>query len=105
VPREQAIAARRGTETTRSFVGDNRRSGVGDIAVGDAVKAKQAFKEKETKKEIPLKDKILLGPIDKYRKYNRFPWKFLLHIIMIIMTTFQVLYVCNYSSDYAYNAR
>lgn len=76
--------------------------------VGDAVKAKiEANKtaEKQKKQEIPLVDKILLGPIDKYRKYNRFPWKFLLHIIMIIITTFQVLYVTTYSSNFAYNAR
>ncbi|MFO0118467.1 MAG: hypothetical protein ACK521_12930 [bacterium] len=38
--------------------------------------------------EMPIKDKILLGPIEKYRKYNRFPWKFLFHIIMLVMTTF-----------------
>ena len=24
---------------------------------------------------IPLRDKIEMGPIDKYRYYNRFPWK------------------------------
>lgn len=47
-------------------------------------------------KDIPIRDKILLGPIDKYRKYNNFPWKFLLHILMIIATTFQVIYVVQF---------
>ena len=45
-------------------------------------------KEKTRYDEIPIKDKILLGPIDKYRKYNRFPWKYLFHIVVVVMTTF-----------------
>lgn len=51
-------------------------------------------KDKHRYDEMPIKDKILLGPIYKYRKYNRFPWKFLFHIIMLVMTTFQVIYIC-----------
>ena len=47
----------------------------------------------------------MLGPIDKYRKYNRFPWKFLVHITMCVVTTLQVIYVTQYSLDYAYNMR
>ena len=62
-------------------------------------------KDKQRYDEMPIKDKILLGPIDKYRKYNRFPWKFLFHVIMVVMTTFQVIYICTFASDYAYNAR
>lgn len=43
------------------------------------------------RKVIPLKDKIMLGPIDKYRKYNRFPWKFIIHVVLLFLTAFQVV--------------
>jgi hypothetical protein len=36
---------------------------------------------------MPLKDKISLGPIEKYTIYNRFPYKLLLHIMLLIMTS------------------
>lgn len=82
--------ARRGTITTNTKDGDIRQT----VAGG-------GFADRE----IPLKDKILLGPIDKYRKYNRFPWKYLIHIMMIIMSTIQVFFVTNFYSSYAYNSR
>ncbi len=53
--------------------------------------------------EIPLEDKIILGPIDKYIKYSkavlvkvkyhldRFPWKLTIHLLLIVFTTMQVL--------------
>ena len=31
-----------------------------------------------------------MGPIDRYKKYDHFPWKFLLHIVVIAITSFQV---------------
>ena len=40
---------------------------------------------------ISLKDKIVLGPIDRYKKYNHFPWKFIIHILLIVITSMQVL--------------
>ena len=36
---------------------------------------------------MPLKDKISLGPIEKYTLYNRFPYKLMLHILLLILTT------------------
>ena len=51
--------------------------------------------------DIPLKDKIVLGPIDKYIKYSkkealdffadRFPWKLMIHLFLIALTTAEVL--------------
>jgi hypothetical protein len=38
-------------------------------------------------RKMPLKDKISLGPIDKYVIYNRFPFKLTLHIILLILTS------------------
>ena len=34
----------------------------------------------EAAKEMPMLDRIILGPIKKYEKYNYFPWKLLIHI-------------------------
>ena len=50
---------------------------------------------------IPLKDKIQLGPIAKYRKYNRFPWKMLLHIVIVMLATLQVIMIINSSGSYS----
>jgi len=36
---------------------------------------------------MPLKDKISLGPIEKYTIYNRFPYKFMMHIILLTLMT------------------
>ena len=38
-----------------------------------------------------FKDNLVLGPIDKYVKYNIFPWKFIVHIILMFLTAWQVL--------------
>ena len=41
--------------------------------------------------EMTLHDKITLGPLDKYLKYNRFPYKLILSVALVFMTSFQVL--------------
>ena len=38
-------------------------------------------------RKMPLKDKISLGPIEKYTLYNRFPYKMTLHIALLILTS------------------
>ncbi len=42
-------------------------------------------------RKMPLKDKISLGPIEKYTLYNRFPYKLSLHITLIIFTSILIL--------------
>lgn len=42
-------------------------------------------------------DQLILGPIDKYDKHNKFPWKFLIHILMLVLTAIEV--ACIVSSD------
>ena len=39
---------------------------------------------------MPLKDKISLGPIEKYTIYNRFPYKMMLHILLLILMSILV---------------
>ena len=50
---------------------------------------------KRTKNQISLRDKIVLGPIDRYKKYNHFPWKMLIHIALVFATSYQVLALCS----------
>ena len=45
-------------------------------------------KASRKKNQISLKDKIVLGPIERYKKYNHFPWKLLLHMLLIFITSF-----------------
>ena len=37
---------------------------------------------------IPFAEDFLLGPLDKYTKYGYFPYKFVVHIIMLGLTLF-----------------
>lgn len=37
------------------------------------------------KRRMPLKDRISLGPLEKYTIYNRFPYKLMLHILLLIV--------------------
>jgi hypothetical protein len=39
--------------------------------------------------EVPLKDDLFLSPIEKYKIYGRFPWKMIIHIFLVIVTTAQ----------------
>ena len=41
-------------------------------------------------KPLPLKDTLFLSPIDKYKIYGRFPWKMIIHILIVIATAAQV---------------
>lgn len=45
----------------------------------------------EYKYSMTLQDKINLPPLKKYRIHNKFPVKLILHILLVIMTTYQVV--------------
>eukprot|EP01017_Pseudomicrothorax_dubius_P034457 TRINITY_DN4725_c0_g1_i3.p1 TRINITY_DN4725_c0_g1~~TRINITY_DN4725_c0_g1_i3.p1 ORF type:complete len:135 (-),score=40.08 TRINITY_DN4725_c0_g1_i3:60-464(-) len=47
------------------------------------------------RRKMQLKDKIMLDPLEKYVKYNKFPWKLVINLLLIIFTTVQVLVVMN----------
>ena len=42
-------------------------------------------------RSMPLKDKISLGPIEKYTIYNRFPYKLTLHILLLLLMSLTLL--------------
>ena len=39
---------------------------------------------------MPLKDRISLGPLDKYTIYNKFPYKFTLHLVLALLMTMTI---------------
>ena len=41
-------------------------------------------------RRMPLKDKISLGPIEKYTIYNRFPYKLTLHILLLVLMSLTI---------------
>ena len=49
---------------------------------------------------MPIRDKITLDPISKYRIYGRFPWKLFVHILIVIGTTMQAIVVVSVNTDY-----
>jgi hypothetical protein len=56
--------------------------------------------EKGVHNEMPLLDKITMGPIEKYQKWNRYPWKMVVHIMLIALTTLQVVITIESDSNY-----
>lgn len=46
------------------------------------------------KKTVPRKfkmdfvQKVTLSPIEKYVLYNRFPWKLVVHVLLLVFTTY-----------------
>ena len=43
------------------------------------------------KKRHTFKDSLILGPVDKYVKFGIFPWKFMIHLVLLLLTAWQVL--------------
>jgi hypothetical protein len=43
--------------------------------------------------KITMRDKLTLGPIEKYKRYGVFPGKLVLHIILLSITLIEVVLV------------
>jgi hypothetical protein len=54
-------------------------------------------------KEIPIGDKIMLGPIEKYTYYNKFPYKMVIHILLCFLTATQALLLMDWATGYDSN--
>lgn len=52
------------------------------------------------KENIPIKDTLYLSPIDKYKIYGRFPWKMILHFLLVIGTSAQAILIINSTTQY-----
>lgn len=44
-----------------------------------------------------------MTPIRKYEKYGRFPWKMVIHLLLVVLTTCQVVLVVNQGTTYAFS--
>ena len=51
---------------------------------------------------MPLRDKLTLGPIEKYQKYGIFPFKFVNHIFLMFLTFCAVSFVVQPDTDYSF---
>jgi hypothetical protein len=50
---------------------------------------------------VPFVDDIVLGPLDKYHKYSRFPWTLTVHIMMLMLTCIEVAVVLGPDIEYS----
>lgn len=53
--------------------------------------------------EMPLRDRLYMNPLDKYKIYNRFPWVLCIAISLAFCTSFQVILVITTSTNYSYS--
>lgn len=58
-------------------------------------------KRKKIKKPQSLLDKITMGPLERYIEYDSYPTKLLIHIIVIALSTAQILLITNYTAGYS----
>jgi hypothetical protein len=42
---------------------------------------------------LSLRDKLYMLPIDKYQHYGRFPWKLIIHLLLVLLTSLQVVLI------------
>ncbi len=52
---------------------------------------------------MPLADQLTMGPIQKYKYYNVFPWDFIIHVLIVFMTTLQILAMIETTGGYSRN--
>jgi hypothetical protein len=51
------------------------------------------FRHQKTKRKMTPKDRFFLSPFQKWQKYRRFPFKIILHSLIILLTTVQIALV------------
>jgi len=52
---------------------------------------------------MDVRDRLFLGPIDKYRKYKKFPWKMILGLTLVVLTSINVLVIVAELTNYSYS--
>jgi hypothetical protein len=52
--------------------------------------------------EMPLRDRLYMNPIDKFRVYGLFPWALAIAVLLAICTSLQVILVISSSTNYSY---
>lgn len=52
---------------------------------------------------MTIKQRLYMPPIEKYEKFDRFPWKIIIQALLVIFTTVQALLVVNQITSYSYS--
>jgi hypothetical protein len=42
---------------------------------------------------MTIKERLLMGPIEKYKKYGVFPWKIVIQLLLMFMSAAEVMLV------------
>lgn len=50
--------------------------------------------------ELPVNDELFLSPIQKYKIYGKFPYKMLIHSLLLVCTSFQVILLITTHTNY-----
>ena len=53
--------------------------------------------------DMSMKDRLFLDPIAKYQKYGNFPYKMLVHLLLLFFTSIQIVLIVVESAAYNYN--
>lgn len=54
-------------------------------------------------KSETIKHRLYMPSLKKYEVYGRFPWKFVIQMLLVLFTTCQIIFIVNRSTTYAYN--
>ena len=80
----------------------------GEVRMSMQREARPSLGKQNTKalerQEITFRDRIILGPVDRYKKYNIFPWKFIIHLVSLIVCSYQAQTIVGIQADFAYNS-
>ena len=55
--------------------------------------------------DIPIKGKVLFGPINQYKLFGKFPWGFFLHICIVCLDCFYLLQEANMANEFSWEQR
>lgn len=47
----------------------------------------------DSRDHMPLKDMLYMQPLQKYKKFGRYPWKLTIHMFLVVFTTLQILLI------------
>ena len=53
-------------------------------------------------KDMSIKDDLYLSPFEKYTLYGIFPWSFLLSLILVILSTSEIIFYISINTNYSY---
>ena len=61
------------------------------------------MKEAELGRRMNMKERLYLSPLERYRRFHLFPWDLVVSVVLVVMTTCQVVLVVQTSYMYSYS--